>query len=378
MVMGPTLYAMHRKFYANYDVYPLEENTVNAYVIWTLVLTITSFPVVVHSLSELKLLYTGLDTLGTHGVVGAFVFGLILPHGKFADMVASRTDDFGGAFLAPLFFSGSGMRLSMSTIFVQKNWPFTLMVIILLCLPKILSTLFATFLFGMRTRDGFALGLILNTKGTVAMIMLNTAWDKAILAGPTYTVLTSGVLLMTILVPPIVNAIYKPRKRFERNKLKTMQKLRLDVELRILACVHNTRHATGIISLIESFNATRLSPIHVFSLYLVELTGRAGALVAAHMEKPSGQLGAQNLTRSQEELEKVDVHSGDDIPIVLNELENLELGVIGDMLASNNFGSQSSVLVVQQYGYGGMVLRNQHNHLTTNNDGIESLVVKTE
>ncbi|MCI44308.1 cation/H(+) antiporter 15-like, partial [Trifolium medium] len=98
-----------------------------------------------------------------------------------------------------------------------------------------------------------------------------------ILSGATYTVLTSGVLLMTIVVPPIINVIYKPRKRFEQNKLKTIEKLRLDAELRVLACVHNTRQATGIIRLIESFNATRLSPIHVFSLYLVELTGRAGA-----------------------------------------------------------------------------------------------------
>jgi Kef-type K+ transport system membrane component KefB len=105
---------------------------------------------------------------------------LILPHGKFADMVASMTDDFGGAFLAPLFFSGSGMRLMMSNIFKHKNWPLTLMVIILLSLPKILSTLFATFFFGMRTRDSFALGLILNTKGAIALIMLNTAWDKSV------------------------------------------------------------------------------------------------------------------------------------------------------------------------------------------------------
>ncbi|XP_045809823.1 cation/H(+) antiporter 15-like [Trifolium pratense] len=681
MVMGPALYTLHRKVYGNGDGSELEENKLNAYVLWTLVLTVTGFPVVVHSLSELKLLYTGLgkaaltaamigdtyawilftlfvpftvngtgaiysvlstiifaficiyvvrpiivkvidrnterdqwddnqllfvvmgiflcahitDALGTHGVVGAFVYGLILPHGKFADMVMSMTDDFGGTFLAPLFFSGTGMRLMVATIFEHPNWPFTLMVIILLCLLKILSTLFATFFFGMHARDGFALGLILNTKGAIALIMLNMAWDKSILLAPSYAVLASAVILMTIVVPPIINAIYKPRKRFEQNKLKTIQKLRLDAELRIQACVHNTRHATGIIKLIETFNATRLSPIHVFSLYLVELTGRAGALVAAHMEKPNGQFGVQNLTRSQEELEsidnifkafgeaydairvqtlnvvsayetihediynsakekgtsliilpfhkqissegalettniayqdinqnvmksapcsvgifvdrdigqfdlerkfhicmifvggpddrealaiawrmaghpgvrlsvvrmllfdeaaevdtsshneaqgillvvmdsemqndlddeyvnsfrltavnnndsitysEVDVHSGEDIPTTLKELENFgcdlyivgqgnrrssqafsslsewcdcsELGVIGDMLASDNFGSRSSVLVVQQYGYGGMVLPNQHNHMKTNNDGSESLIVKTE
>ncbi|MCH85877.1 cation/H(+) antiporter 15-like, partial [Trifolium medium] len=321
MVMGPALYTLHRNVYGNGEKYPLEESRMNAYVMWTLVLTVTGFPVVVHALTELKLLYTRLgkialttamisdtyawilftlvvpfsingtraiysvfstvifvficiyvvrpiivkvidrkterdewddnqllfvvmgifvcayitDTLGTHGIVGAFVYGLILPHSKFADMVTSITDDFGGAFLVPLYFSGSGMRLSFSIIFQQPNWPLTLMVIILLCVPKILSTLFATFFFGMRNRDGFALGIILNTKGAVALMMLNTAWDKSILSVPTYTVLTSGVLLMTIVVPPIINIIYKPRKHFEQTKLKTIQKLRLDAELRILA-----------------------------------------------------------------------------------------------------------------------------------------------
>ena len=391
MLMAPPLYALHRKYYGNGDGSQLEESTINAYVLWTLVLTVTGFPVVVHSLSELKLLYTGLgkaaltaamisdtyawilftlfvpfaingskaiysvistvifificivvvrpillkfidrkterdewednhllfvvmglfvcsyitDILGTQHIVGAFVFGLILPHGKFADMVASVSDDFGGAFLAPLYFTGCGMRLMVSTIFYQPNWPITVMIIALLCVPKILSTLFATFFFGMRAKDGFALGLLLNTKGAIAIIMLNIAWDRQILSGQSYTVITSAVLLMTVIVPPIINIIYKPRKRFEQNKLKTIQKLRMDAELRILACVHNTRQATGITSLIESFNATRLSPIHVFALYLIELTGRAGALVAAHMEKPCGQPGAQNLTKSQEELENI-------------------------------------------------------------------------
>ncbi|GAU16615.1 hypothetical protein TSUD_233670 [Trifolium subterraneum] len=244
----------------------------------------------------------------------------------------------------------------------------------------------------MPARDGFALGVILNTKGMVALIMLNIAWDRSILSVPTYAVLNSGVLLMTIVVSPLINAIYKPRMRFEQNKLKTIQMLRLDAELRILACVHNTRQTKGIISLIESFNATRLSPIHVFALYLVELTRRAEALVAAHMEKPGSQ--------------QVDVHSSEDIPTVLNELEKigcdlyiigqgnhrnsrvfsnlsewcdcLELGIIGDMLASDNFSSRSSILVVQQYGYGGMVLGKKSNHVTTNSNGFEAVVVKTE
>jgi len=267
MVMGPVLYILHRKFYGNGDGSKLEESTMDVYVQWTLVLTMTSFSIVAHTLSELKLLNTGLgqtalttsmisDTyswvlytitlpfsingigaiysvlstvvfvficiyvvrpiivkvidrklerdewddkhllflvmgifvcsyitgiLGTQDIVGAFVFGLILPHGKFADMVTSMTDDFGGVFLASLFFSRNGMRFVLKAVFLYPSWPLTLVIIILLCVPKILSTLFTTFFFGMRTQDSFALGMILNTKGALALIMLNTIWDRHVL-----------------------------------------------------------------------------------------------------------------------------------------------------------------------------------------------------
>ncbi|XP_061360305.1 cation/H(+) antiporter 15-like [Gastrolobium bilobum] len=679
VIMAPGLYALHRKFYVDSDLYKLEGSTGHAYLLWTLVLTVTGFPVLAHTLSELKLLYTGLgktaltaamisdtyswilfillvpftingpaaiysvlstvvfivfcifvlrpiivrfidrktekdewdydqllflgmgvfacsyitEILGTHGIVGGFVFGLILPHGRFADLMISVAGDFGSGFLAPLFFAGSGLRFALPIIFNQGHWPLTLLVVLLLCVPKILSTLFATSFFGMRTRDGLALGLLLNTKGAMALIMLNIAWDRKIITVPTYCVILSGVLLMTVIVSPVIDLVFKPRKRFEQNKLKTVQKLRADAELRIMACVHNTGHATGMIRIFESFNATRVSPIHVFAQYLVEFTGRGAALVAAHMQKPSSHPGDQNLTRTQAELKsitntfeafgekydavrvetsnvvstydtihediynaanaigtslillpfhkhlnsegtvetnavykdinqnvmqgapcsvgifvdgdhgsvskmnmriimifvggpddrealavawrmaghpgikllvvrillydeaaevdssiqddargllfavmdsekqkevdddyissfrlkavnnddsisysEVDAHTAEEIPKVINKLEKigcdlyivgqgncrnsqvfsrllewcdcLELGVIGDILASNSFGSRSSLLVVQQYGYGGMIFGKHHNHKNTNDDGSEQLVVKTE
>ncbi|KAG2406388.1 Cation/H(+) antiporter 15 Protein CATION/H+ EXCHANGER 15 [Vigna angularis] len=676
MLVAPWLYGLFRKVYGHIMMFPLEESTNKAYILWTLILTVTSFPVVAHTLSELKLLYTGLgkaaltasmigdtyswilftlfvpfsingkgaiytvpctiifvvvcifvvrpviqwfidrkadkdewndnqllfifmgvlacscisDFLGAHAIVGAFVFGLSLPHGKFAEMVMSISDDFVAGFLVPLFFTGTGMKLMLIAIFFHENWPFIIMIILLLCALKILSTLFVTLFFGMRIRDGLTLGLILNNKGAMALIMLNIAWDRTIFSVPTYAVITSAVLLMTIIVSPVINAIFKPRKRFEQNKLKTIQKLRIDSELRLITCIHNTRQAANMISIIECFNAMRVSPVHVFALYLVELTGRAAALVAAHIGKPNNQPGEQNLTRSQEELEsihnafdalgeaydairvetlnvvsayatihediyhsadekrtslillpfhkqltlegtlevtnvvykdinqnvmqgapcsvgifvdrdfglvpkmnlhvrmvfvggpddrealaiawrmvgrsgtelsvvrilllgeaaevdasvhdetqeilsvvidtdkqkelddeyintfrltavnnndlisysEIDVHNGEDIPVVLNQIEKfgcdlyivgqgncrnskvftdllewcecLELGVIGDILVSNNFGSRSSVLVVQQYGYGGMLFGNNLNHKATNKGMFESVV----
>ncbi|KAK7275891.1 hypothetical protein RIF29_17017 [Crotalaria pallida] len=122
----------------------------------------------------------------------------------------------------------------------------------------------------------------------------------------TFSVLTSGVVLMTAIVAPIINVIYKPRKRFEQNKLKTIQKLRDDAELRILACLHNARNANSMINILSTFGPSRLSPMHVYGVYLVELTGRSAALVAAHIKMPRGPVaGEQNLTKTQAELRSI-------------------------------------------------------------------------
>ncbi|KAK7266958.1 hypothetical protein RIF29_19620 [Crotalaria pallida] len=390
LVIGPALYGLFRKTYTETGGFSLEKRELNACVLWTAVLTVTSFPILAHILSELKLLYTGLgkttltaamisdtyswflfivcfpfamnhgdkaiysvlstvlflvfcftvvhpvlcyyierktdqdswddsqllcvvmgvvvcafitDFLGTHSIVGAFVYGLMLPHGKFADLVTSISDDFGSGFLAPIYFFNLGIRISMNSIYLQENWAPTLIVIVLLSVPKILGTIFVSFFFGLRTQDGFALGLLLNTKGVMALIMLNNGWDRKVFSEATFTTLSLGILLMTLIVPPVINLIYKPRRRFEQNKLKTIQKLRNDVELRILACVYNARNAKSMINILATFNPTRISPMHVFGLHLVELTGRTAAIVAAHIDMPTGvQAAEQNLTRTQAEL----------------------------------------------------------------------------
>ncbi|KAI5381918.1 hypothetical protein KIW84_063467 [Lathyrus oleraceus] len=61
------------------------------------------------------------DSLGTHPIVGAFVFGLIFPHGKFADVVLELSADFVSGILCPVYFAGFGFRLNLPFLLKQKN-----------------------------------------------------------------------------------------------------------------------------------------------------------------------------------------------------------------------------------------------------------------
>ncbi|KAL2325956.1 hypothetical protein Fmac_025014 [Flemingia macrophylla] len=225
------------------------------------------------------------DMLGTHHVIGAFVYGLILPSGKFSDMMMETLDDFVSGVIAPVYFSGFGFRLDLKSLWNQSSFgvfPFIMMV--LLATPKILSSVMVTCFFGMSARDGLGLGLLLNTKGVMAILLLSVAWDKNLLDPYAFTVMMVAVLVMTVMVSPLINVIYKPRLQFMQTQLRTVQTLRIDAELRVVACVHNANQATGMIHILEALNATRISPLHVSVLHLVKLTRHGTGLLVAQVE----------------------------------------------------------------------------------------------
>ncbi|KAG4997256.1 hypothetical protein GLYMA_10G131500v4 [Glycine max] len=245
------------------------------------------------------------DFLGAHHVVGAFVYGLILPSGKFADLMMEILDDVVTALIVPIYFASFGFRLHLEALWaVHNSVLFPVLMVLLLTIPKVLGSMLATFYFGMSARDGLGLGLLLNTKGIMAVIMLSVAWDKNLLDPYAFTIMMLAILFMTVLVSPLINVIYKPKLRFMQTQQRTVQKLRNDAELRVAVCVHNAHQATGMIHVLEATNATRISPLQVSVLHLVELTRHGTGLLVAQMDNPSSVQGESHYG-SQEEFESI-------------------------------------------------------------------------
>lgn len=124
-----------------------------------------------------------------------------------------------------------------------------------------------------------------------------------ILSFESFSIMMASVFMMTLTVPLIINAIYKPRKLYKQNKLRTIQNLKVEAELRVLSCVHNPRQATGMVNILEACNAIKISPLRVFALHLVEVTGTATSLLVAHINQQK-QSGAP-LTKTEQDLENI-------------------------------------------------------------------------
>lgn len=120
------------------------------------------------------------DVLGTHSVFGAFVYGLVIPNGPLGAAIIEKLEDFVSGLLLPLFYAISGLKTDVTLISGTSAWSFTVMVIPLAFLGKILGTLIISLLFQIPTRDGVVLGLLMNTKGLIEMIVLNIGREQKV------------------------------------------------------------------------------------------------------------------------------------------------------------------------------------------------------
>ncbi|RVW14397.1 Cation/H(+) antiporter 15 [Vitis vinifera] len=238
------------------------------------------------------------DAIGTHSVFGAFVFGLVIPNGQLGVTLIEKLEDFVSGLLLPLFFAISGLKTDVTKIHGALTWGFLFLVIILACAGKIAGTLIVALFYQMPLREGIVLGLLMNTKGLVEMIVLNVGRDQHVLDDETFAIMVTVAVIMTSIIAPIVTHIYKPARKFIPYKRRTIQRSKPDGELRILVCIHTPRNVPTIINLLEASHPSKKSPICVYVLHLVELTGRASAMLIVHNTRKSG-CPALNRTQAQ-------------------------------------------------------------------------------
>ncbi|XP_058749817.1 cation/H(+) antiporter 15-like [Vicia villosa] len=240
------------------------------------------------------------DVIGTHSIFGAFVYGLVIPNGPLGAAIIEKLEDFVSGLLIPLFYAISGLKTNITLTHGGRSWAFIFTVVPLACFGKILGTLIMSILFDIPTRDGVVLGLLMNTKGLIEIIVLNIGREQKVLGDEIFSVMILVTIIMTAIISPIVTLIYKPRKRLIPYRKRTMQSSRVDAELRVLVCIHAPRNVPTIINLLEAKYPNKRSPICAYVLHLVELTGRASAMLVVHATRQSGG-PALNKTQAQTE-----------------------------------------------------------------------------
>lgn len=113
------------------------------------------------------------DAIGTHPMIGSFIFGLIMPNNELlVTAILDRLEDFVMGILMPVFFVVCGLRTNIFTI-VEGNSIFAALTLILVAsAAKIIAALVASCFTGMSTNEAIGLGVLTNTKSVMVMIIL--------------------------------------------------------------------------------------------------------------------------------------------------------------------------------------------------------------
>ncbi|XP_022767520.1 cation/H(+) antiporter 20 [Durio zibethinus] len=244
------------------------------------------------------------DLIGIHSIFGAFIFGLTIPkEGEFAERLIERIEDFVSGLLLPLYFASSGLKTDVAKISGGRAWGLLALVISTACAGKIIGTFAVALMFSMPVRESLALGVLMNTKGLVELIVLNIGKEKKVLNDETFAILVLMALFTTFITTPIVLAIYKPARgssALPRRKLRDLTNTdKSKDELRVLACLHGLSNVPSIISLIESTRSTKKSQLKLFIMHLVELTERSSSIIMVHRARRNGLPFINRLRRGE-------------------------------------------------------------------------------
>ncbi|KAF6163939.1 hypothetical protein GIB67_011263 [Kingdonia uniflora] len=179
------------------------------------------------------------DVIGIHALFGAFVVGIIMPKGgSFTGVLIEKIEDIVSRLFLPLYFVSSGLKTNVATIEGAQLWGLLVLVIFTACFGKIFGTLIVSRIFKVLKREVFALGFLMNIKGLVELIVLNIGKDCKVLNDQTFAILVLmglfTTLITTFITNAIVMAVYKPARKSEPYKHRTIQRKDLDTELRVL------------------------------------------------------------------------------------------------------------------------------------------------
>ncbi|MFT7184533.1 MAG: Kef-type K+ transport system membrane component KefB [Oceanicoccus sp.] len=159
------------------------------------------------------------ELIGLHFIIGAFLAGLFLHQEIFEEEVFNKIEDrtFGlsYSFLAPVFFASLAFHLDFS---VLSTLPVFFTIILLVALvAKVFGSGFTAYWLGMSKVESFTVGLAMNSRGAVELIIATIGLQAGIIDADVFSVLvlvSFATTLISILgVKPLAKKIKAEQAR---------------------------------------------------------------------------------------------------------------------------------------------------------------------
>ena len=148
------------------------------------------------------------EAIGIHAIFGAFLLGAVIPHdSQLARQLTHKLEDVVTVLLLPAFFAFTGMRTQIGLMDGAGAWLMCAVVIAVATLGKFGGTLAAARLTGLSWRDGAALGMLMNTRGLMELVVLNIGLDLGIISPTLFAMMVVMAVVTTMATTPVLAAL---------------------------------------------------------------------------------------------------------------------------------------------------------------------------
>ena len=148
------------------------------------------------------------EWIGVHAVFGAFLFGAVIPHDtSLARTLTKRLGTPVTVLLLPAFFAFTGMRTEFGLVSGVSEWLLCGLIIAVATIGKFGGTFAAARLTGLDWRGAASLGVLMNTRGLMELVVLNIGLDLHVISPLLFTMMVLMALATTIATTPALQLL---------------------------------------------------------------------------------------------------------------------------------------------------------------------------
>ncbi len=143
--------------------------------------------------------------LGVFAIFGGFVMGVLLHRERaFATAWDERVGRFVNVFFLPIYFTYTGLRTDIGGLAGASAWGWCALLIALATLGKFGGCWAAARWAGLDGTRARIVGILMNTRGLMELIVVNVGYDLGVIGRETFTMLVLMAIASTVVTTPLL------------------------------------------------------------------------------------------------------------------------------------------------------------------------------
>ncbi|HLG60094.1 MAG TPA: cation:proton antiporter [Vicinamibacterales bacterium] len=149
------------------------------------------------------------EAIGVHAIFGAFLLGAVIPHdSRLARVLDQRIENLVTILLLPAFFAFAGMRTQIGLLSGWNEWITCVVIIVVATAGKFGGAVLGARVTGLDWRYATGLGVLMNTRGLMELIVLNVGLDLGVISPTLFTMLVIMALVTTMATTPALQWVF--------------------------------------------------------------------------------------------------------------------------------------------------------------------------